>query len=59
MHPAGEARPPSRVPRSRIVLMLIILGLIALLAVYSNVQRLRRAQVETVVVIPAPSPPAP
>src|SRR4029450_11627839 len=39
--------------------MLIILGLMALLAVYSNIQRFRREKVETVIVMPATSPAAP
>jgi hypothetical protein len=39
--------------------MLIILGSMALLAVYANIQRFRRAHIETVVVLPATSSPAP
>jgi hypothetical protein len=58
-HPAGEAPPSSRVPKSGVVLMLIILGSMALLAVYSNIQRFRREKVETLIVMPATSPAAP
>jgi len=58
-HPAGEAPPSSRVPKSGVVLMLIILGSMALLAVYANIQRFRREQVETVIVTSATSPSAP
>jgi hypothetical protein len=39
--------------------MLIILGSMALLAVYANIQRFRREKVETVIVIPATSPSGP
>jgi hypothetical protein len=39
--------------------MLMILGSMALLAVYANIQRFRRDQIETVIVTPASSPPAP
>jgi hypothetical protein len=35
------------------VLMLIIIGALALLAVFANIQRFRRGEVETVVVRPA------
>jgi hypothetical protein len=35
--------------------MLIILGAMALLAVYANIQRFRRGQIETVIVMPATS----
>jgi len=59
MHPAGEAPPPSQVPKSGVVLMLIILGAMALLAVYANIQRFRREQIETVVVMPTTSPSTP
>jgi hypothetical protein len=39
--------------------MLIILGSMALLAVYANIQRFRRERVETVIVTPATSPSVP
>jgi hypothetical protein len=38
--------------------MLIIIGVLALLAVFANIQRFRQGQVETVVVRP-PTTPAP
>jgi hypothetical protein len=38
--------------------MLVIVGSMALLAVYANIQRSRRDQVETVIVTPATSSPA-
>jgi len=37
-------------------MMLIVIGTLALLAVFANIQRLRRGQVETVVVRPATIP---
>jgi hypothetical protein len=36
--------------------MLVIIGALALLAVFANVQRFRHGQVETVVVKPATTP---
>jgi len=36
--------------------MLIVIGTVALLAVFANIQRLRRGQLETVVVRPATTP---
>jgi hypothetical protein len=44
-----------RVPRSAVVLMVVTLASLALVAVFANIQRLRRGQIETVVVVPAPS----
>jgi hypothetical protein len=37
-------------------MMLVIIGTLALLAVFANVQRFRHRQVETVVVRPATTP---
>jgi hypothetical protein len=37
--------------------MLIIIGTLVLLAVFANIQRFQHAQVETVVVRPAATPP--
>jgi hypothetical protein len=54
-YPASEEK-PSRARKSRIVLMLIIVMSMALLALYANIQRWRRSQVETVIVAPATSP---
>jgi hypothetical protein len=63
---ATPAAPKTRVPRHGWLVITLILTAMALLAVYSNVQRARRAEVETVTIIPAgpkaspsPSPAAP
>jgi len=52
--PAEKLRSP-QVRRSAVVLMIIILASLALVAVFANIQRLRRGQIETVVVVPASS----
>ena len=52
--PAKKLRSP-QVPRSAVVLMIIILASLAVVAVFANIQRLRRGQIETVVVVPASS----
>jgi hypothetical protein len=52
--PAKKLRLP-QVPRSAVVLMIIIVASLALVAVFANIQRLRRGQVETIVVVPASS----
>ena len=52
--PAEKLRSP-QVPRTVIVLMMIIVASIALVAIFANIQRLRRGQIETVVVVPASS----
>jgi uncharacterized membrane protein len=52
--PAEKLRSP-QVPRNVIVLMIIIVVSIALVAIFANIQRLRRGQVKTVVVVPASS----
>jgi hypothetical protein len=46
----------SPAPRGGLILMAVILGAMALLAIYSNVQKARRPQIETVTVTPAASP---
>jgi hypothetical protein len=51
----GEKFRSPQVPRSAVVLMIIIVASIALLAIFANIQRLRRNQVETIVVRPAGS----
>jgi hypothetical protein len=52
-----------RVPPYGIIVMAIILGAMALLALYTSVQKLRRDKIETVIVTPVatptPSPMAP
>jgi hypothetical protein len=52
--PAEKLR-SSQVPKSVVVLMIIILASLALVAVFANIQRLRRGQIETVVVVPTSS----
>jgi len=52
--PAEKLQLP-QVPRSVVVLMIIILASLALVAVFANIQRFRRSQIETVVVVPASS----
>jgi uncharacterized membrane protein len=52
--PAEETR-SDRVSTNAIVLMIIIVVSIALVAVFANIQRLRRGQTETVIVVPAAS----
>jgi hypothetical protein len=51
----AEKLQSSQVPRSVVVLMIIILASLALVAVFANIQRFRRGQIETVVVVPASS----
>jgi hypothetical protein len=51
----AEKLPSSQVPRSVVVLMIIILASLALVAAFANIQRFRRGQIETVVVVPASS----
>ena len=51
---AEKLRSP-QVPRSAVVLMIIILASLALVAIFANIQRLRRGQIETIVVVPASS----
>ncbi len=52
--PAEKLRSP-QVPRSAVVLMIIILASLALVAIVANIQCLRRSQIETIVVVPASS----
>ncbi|MGI9086604.1 MAG: hypothetical protein ACR2HH_02520 [Chthoniobacterales bacterium] len=56
MNPAEEKTAPTRAPRSGLQLMALVLVVMALLAIYANVQKARRADIETVTIIPAPSP---
>jgi len=37
------------------VLMIVILASLALVAVFANIQRLRRSQIETVLIVPTSS----
>jgi hypothetical protein len=52
--PAEKLR-SSQVPKSAVVLMIVIVASLALVAVFANIQRLRRGQIETFVVAPASS----
>ncbi len=44
-----------QVPRSAVVLMILVVAAFAVVAVVANIQRLRRGQIETTLVIPASS----
>jgi hypothetical protein len=62
VQPPGENKPAdtSRAPRFGVRLMIIIAAALALLAIYANVQKARRATIEKVTIIPVatatPSP---
>jgi hypothetical protein len=45
----------AKVRKSTIIIMIVIIASFALLALFANIQRLRRDQIETVVVTPAVS----
>jgi len=49
----SEESKPARVPKNFLRLMLVIVIVLALLALYANVQRWRRSQLETVIFTPA------
>jgi uncharacterized membrane protein len=44
-----------QIPRSAVMVMIIIVASLALVAIFANIQRLRRGQIETIVVVPASS----
>lgn len=52
--PSGKFQ-PSRVPRSAVVLMIVVVAVLMLVAIFANIQRVRRSQIETIVVVPASS----
>ena len=54
--PPLDERPSSRAPKSVLALMLVVIVAMALIALYANVQRWRRAEIETVTITPASSP---
>src|ERR1700730_8385145 len=57
MNPPTSLQPhSSQLPRIAVRIMIVILIAMALLSLYSNVQRWRRDKVETVIVMPAASP---
>jgi hypothetical protein len=49
----SEENRPARVPKNALRLMLAIVIVLALLALYANMQRRRRSQLETVIFTPA------
>ena len=60
MPPAEEQQSAvnsTRAPRAGIRLMIIIVMAMALLALYANVQKARRNEIEKVTIIPVSSPP--
>jgi hypothetical protein len=44
-----------QIPKGAVVLMIIIVASLALVAIFANIQHLRRGQIETIVVVPASS----
>ena len=52
--PAKKLRSP-QIPRNAVMVMIIIVASLALVAIFANIQRLRRGQIETIVVVPASS----
>jgi hypothetical protein len=55
VNPAGEKAPASPAPKNGLQLMALTLFVMALLAVFSNMQKARRDQIETVT-ITSPTP---
>jgi hypothetical protein len=51
----NEVADPAQAPRLGVRLMIIILVATALVAIYANVQKFRRAQIEKVTIIPVPT----
>jgi hypothetical protein len=49
----NEEQPRSRVPRGGLQIMALILAVMTLLAIYSNYQKARRDEIETVTITPA------
>jgi hypothetical protein len=57
MNPPSPREPDSSpVPKIAVRMMIVILIAMALVSLYSNVQRWRRDKIETVIVTPAASP---
>ena len=54
VNPIEEKAPATRAPRSGLQLMALILVALGGLTIYSNVQKARREQIETVTIAPAP-----
>jgi cell division septal protein FtsQ len=59
--PTREEPRSARLPRNAVVLLFVIIGVMALVALHANVQRWRRDKIETVIVTPiaTPAPAAP
>jgi cell division septal protein FtsQ len=55
---APENSHPARVPKSALIMMVVIIVAMALVSIYANVQSWRRSKIESVVVTPATSPSA-
>ena len=55
--PASEETPPSRAPKTVLVLMVVIIVAVALTALHANARRWRRSKIETVTITPASSLP--
>jgi hypothetical protein len=53
--PPPEKFQSPQAPRSAVVLMIIIVASLALVAIFANIQRFRRGQIEKIVVLPAGS----
>lgn len=49
----------SPAPRAGLILMALVIVVMAALSIYSNVQRARRDQIETVTIVPAAPVPSP
>ena len=56
---ADEEPKSSAAPRSGLILMLVIVIALALVALYANVQKARRDQIEKVTIIPSSPAPSP
>ena len=59
MPPAEDGSEGSRAPKTGIRLMIVIVISMALLAIYANVQKARRDQIEKVTIIPISASPSP
>ena len=59
MPPPEKQTTPSLAPRVGLILMLIVVVAMALIALYANVQKARRDQIEKVTIIPITPAPAP
>lgn len=53
--PGNETQKPSRAPKNAVRMMVIILVAMGLLAIYANVQKLRRSAIEEVKITTQPT----